>query len=480
MLIEDDIQVLRQLNKILSGIRNDFEVVAAFTHPSDAIEYLKNNAVDAIITDIQLPEMTGIELCEYCHKHYPNIKFAILSAYDNFEYAQKAIDLEVVHYVLKPITLSKLEVLLNKLSKRISRDEKPEGFVASLVNLNRQQTILNLLSNFYGNYNEFFEEMKKNDVVLSYDTCMCSAVSLILNGLFDLLKEKPSHSKDELYQIAAKIVARNNSSIYCVLFNYSSNVITVFIFSKMQTNMDEFKDTVSAYIQDIIQDIKNILKTTVDIKALNFFNNIDEFNKAQRQYYTCEEQAKNIISYIYNNDFDAAIRCAEAIKAIFDENQSKLVYNHILSHISNYTKKNIIIDDCSSEKLLNTVISEINNIKYDSLSNNSRDDIIENACRFINNNFANDITLNDVAKHVFLNPIYFSSYFKKQTGEKYSDYLANVKLQKARQLLKDTNVKIPDVAEMSGFRDTNYFYKIFKNATGLTPLEYRKKYRGEN
>ena len=480
ILIEDDIQVLRQLNKIISGIRDDFKVSASFTHPMDAIEYLNSNKIDAIITDIQLPEMSGIELCEYCSKHFPNVKCAILSAYDYFEYAQKAIDLEVVHYVLKPITISKLEVLLNKLSERISRDDKSEGFVSSPVHLSRQQAILNLLSNFYGNYNDFFEEMRKNEVDLNYDTCICAAISIVLNGLLDLLKEKPTHSKDELYQIITQIVARNNSSMYSVLFNFSSDIVTIFVFSKKQTSLIDFKEEVSEFIETITVDIKNILEATSEIKSIDFFNNIDEFSKSQRQNNTCEEQAKNIISHIYDNNFDTAIQCAEAIKMIFDENQSKLVYFHVLHHLTDSPSVDEDESNISAEKLLNLIVTEINKIKHESLTGHSKKDIIDTACRFINNNFANDITLNDVAKHVFLNPIYFSSYFKKMTGEKYSDYLANVKLQQACHLLKDTDIKIPDVAQMSGFKETNYFYKIFKNSTGLTPLEYRKKHKGDN
>ena len=480
MLIEDDIQVLRQLNKIISGIRNDFDVVAAFTHPDDAIDFLYKNTVDAIITDIQLPKMTGIELCSYCHKHFPNVKFAILSAYDYFEYAQKAIDLEVVHYVLKPITISKLEVLLNKLSERISRADESEGFVTTIVNLNRQQTIMNLLSNFYENYDDFFADMKKNDVELTRDNCKCANLSIVLNGLFDVLEEKPTHSKEELYQIVSKIVARNNTVIYSILFNTSINNITVFIFSKTKNNTESFKETVSEYVIEITKDVKNILNTEVLIKSLDYFENIDDFCKAMRKNYTCEEQAKNIISQIYDNDFDAAIRCLEAVKMIFDENQAKIVYNYILSHLPGFSEKDFSQENFSGEKLLDIIISQINHLKHTALSSNSKEDVIQKACRYINDNFAKDITLNDVAKHVFLNPIYFSSYFKKMTGEKYSDYLTNVKIQKARQLLCDTDIKIPVVAEMSGFRDTNYFYKIFKNSTGLTPLEYRKKFRGKN
>ena len=161
---------------------------------------------------------------------------------------------------------------------------------------------------------------------------------------------------------------------------------------------------------------------------------------------------------------------------IFDETQVQLIYTSILSHLCKLTQKTVSDDNLSSDKLLNIILSDIKDIKRYNLTDSSKTDVIDNACKFIKDNFANDITLNDVAQHVFLSPIYFSSYFKKKTGEKYSDYLAKVKLNKARELLSETDIKISTIAEMSGFRDTNYFHKTFKNQTGLTPVEYRKKY----
>ena len=477
ILIEDDIQVLRQLNKIISGIESDFQIVMTFTHPLDAIAYMKQNKIDAVITDIQLPEMTGIELCEYCQKHFPEVKFAILSAYDYFEYAQKAIDLEVVHYILKPVTIAKLETLLKKLSERLSRRENSEGFVASSVNLNRQQTILNLLSGFYSEYSGFFKDMENNDVILNYETCKCASVLLKSENFREILKEKPSYSSEEIYQIVSKIAARNDSLIYSVLFNYSEDTLLVFAFCKKDMDIEKFKTVISDYTSSLVKDIKNILNTNAVVDSSETFPNIDEFYKSQRKNSSFEEQAKNIMSYVYGNDFDAAIRCVEAVRMIFDDSQVKKVYTCILSYLSKLTQRILPKEELSSEKLLNIIISDIKDVKRYNLTNNSKADVIEKACKFINENFANDITLNDVAKHVFLSPIYFSSYFKKKTGEKYSDYLANVKLQKALELLKDTDVKIPTIAEMSGFRDTNYFHKIFKNQTGLTPSEYRKKYR---
>lgn len=477
VLVEDDLPVLRQLKKIISEIGSDFEVVMVATHAHDAIDYINENPVDAVITDIQLPGMTGIELCDYCSIHFPKIKFAVLSAYDNFEYAQKAIDLEVVHYVLKPITVSKLEIMLQKLSQKIKLAESNEGFAASSATLNRQQIIFNLLSGFYSDYSLFFSDMQKNDVFLDPANCRTGVICITFEDFFKVFEEKPSHTREELYKIIANIVGRNNSSIYSVLFNYSENNFTIFVFEKSHNEEKDFQDTVDKYLADISADIKNILNMANTVNSLELFNNIDEFCKSQRQSSSYDEQAKNIMSYVYDNNFDAAIRCVEALRMIFDETQVKNIYLSIILHLSKITNENIAFDNLPNEKLFNIIIAEINNLRSFGLPANSKTDIIENACKYINENFAKDITLNDVAKHVFLSPIYFSSYFKKKTGEKYSDYLQNIKLKKARELLADTDAKLPTIAEMSGFRDTNYFHKIFKNQIGITPSEYRKKYR---
>lgn len=476
ILIEDDVPVLRQLKRIISGTSSEFEIAMTFTHPLDALDYLKENTVDAVITDIQLPEMTGIEFCRYCQTHYPNIKFAILSAYDNFDYAQKAIELEVCHYMLKPITIQKLETLLAKLSDKIAAQKESEGFVAASVTLKRQQTIVNLLSGFYSDYNTFFEDMRKNDVMLTPDTCRAGTIYASFDNFFALLKEKPSYTREDIYKIASKIISRNNPSLYSVLFNYSEDNIAIFVFGKTVTDAETFEKNLSAYIDEISQDTQRILNIGVTINSIDTFADIDAFYKSQRRDSSYEEQAKNIMYYVYENDFESAVRCVEAVRMIFDETQVQLIYTSILSHLSKLTQKTFSDDNLSSDKLLNIILSDIKDIKRYNLTDISKTDVIDNACKFIKDNFANDITLNDVAQHVFLNPIYFSSYFKKKTGEKYSDYLAHVKLGKAKELLSETDIKISTIAEMSGFRDTNYFHKTFKSQTGLTPVEYRKKY----
>jgi len=105
--------------------------------------------------------------------------------------------------------------------------------------------------------------------------------------------------------------------------------------------------------------------------------------------------------------------------------------------------------------------------------------IIEKCKAYIYDNLNKQITLSDLAEHVFLNPIYLSSYFKEKTGENFSAYLKNVRIERAKQLLKKIDLPISQIYEEVGFKSESYFYKLFKSVTGITPQQYREQ-KSEN
>jgi len=102
-------------------------------------------------------------------------------------------------------------------------------------------------------------------------------------------------------------------------------------------------------------------------------------------------------------------------------------------------------------------------------------DVMEKAKQYINENFHNNITREDVAKNVYLNPVYFARSFKQYTGEKFNDYLLKVRMKKAAELLCDPEIKIYEIAKMTGYENSRYFFRIFKKYMGMTPNDYRKK-----
>lgn len=105
--------------------------------------------------------------------------------------------------------------------------------------------------------------------------------------------------------------------------------------------------------------------------------------------------------------------------------------------------------------------------------------LIDSAKSYINENFANhSISLEDVARFVSMNPAYLSRYFKQQTGTNFIDYLSGVRVNKAKELLMDNTVKVYEICTMVGYKNTQHFYKIFKQYTGYTPTEFRSRDSG--
>ena len=98
---------------------------------------------------------------------------------------------------------------------------------------------------------------------------------------------------------------------------------------------------------------------------------------------------------------------------------------------------------------------------------------IQAALDFIGENFERDLSLDEVAEHANLNAAYFSSYFKKMTGQSFVNYITELRVRRAKELLRDEHIKIGRISEMLGFNDTRYFAKIFKKYVGVTPSEYR-------
>ena len=100
-------------------------------------------------------------------------------------------------------------------------------------------------------------------------------------------------------------------------------------------------------------------------------------------------------------------------------------------------------------------------------------EMIKQAIRYISSNFSKNVTLEDVAEHVHLNPSYFSTLFKQSTGSSFREYLNMVRIEESKRLLSATDLSIIDIALAAGFEDQSYFTKVFKKYTGLTPKQYR-------
>lgn len=179
------------------------------------------------------------------------------------------------------------------------------------------------------------------------------------------------------------------------------------------------------------------------------------------------EYAKKAINYKVNGYLLKPINKEElenALKEVKENILKKKTYENLESEYKDYLKKDIK----AAKKHLD--LMENKNINKNILQ-------IEQAKEYINSNYMNNITLDDVGGYIGFNPSYFSSIFKKETGISFIDYLSRVRIEKAKILMKEADLRIQDISLMVGYNDVKYFSKLFQKHTGLNPNEYRKLFK---
>ncbi len=294
-----------------------------------------------------------------------------------------------------------------------------------------------------------------------------------LSTLIEILEKavKAANKSDILDSIPFKnsSLTRDIQNIFASIFYNTS--------ASIGSTAEEFA------VSDIPEQILNNPCVLINLTFLNF----DDFITNHWKYST--SQFKDAVMKITSLETDSI--CFATFNFWFDElfilaiakkNISSMEENMLrcLEHIKNNFKdiftldvKYNIISRSSSMKHL------IMSVQQNDTAAGNDNDTIEKCISYIYDNLHRQITLSDVAEHVFLNPIYLSSYFKKKTGENFSVYIRNIRVERAKQLLKKHDLSISQICESIGFSSESYFYKLFKQITGITPQQYREQYLEE-
>jgi two-component system response regulator YesN len=132
----------------------------------------------------------------------------------------------------------------------------------------------------------------------------------------------------------------------------------------------------------------------------------------------------------------------------------------------------------SLKQLREFCLNLINNIfkEYNRNIRNMDSKVIQKAKQYIAKNYGNRIELEDIAQCIFLSPAYLGILFKRETGQTFTEYVTDVRIKKAKELLQKIELNISDIAQKVGYKDARYFIKVFKRLVGITPSEYRKLY----
>lgn len=517
VLIDDEYIVVEGLKSIINWNEFGIEVVGSASDGVSGLELIENEKPDLVFTDITMPRMNGLTLIEKAKKIIPSSVFIIFSGYNEFEYARRAITLGVIDYLDKPVTTEKIEEALKEAIVILNKKKEESRIVESFIEV--QKDILErLISKIIKG------ETVENDQLLN----ILNSHNIDLLGINEftvaIAKQDDSIKNiDEYYNGISKVFNNNCPNEIIKHFIIKDRKELIFVFFDISKNSDKnfnLIDYITKYKKHLEDENINFYmgigegcKQIIDInksyleakKALKyaFFKDtnsivhIDDVEYSNHISHLVNEGYDSIIFNIRScNKSEVIVQVKRFLKNLESYNLPPEMFCHecleliyLALKVSTETGKDYIVEKGEGfiphiEILKSNTIFGISNWMFSffddlmdwiaNIQKNSNGRSIIKVREYLDKNYFKDITLDEMAEMVNINPTYLSMLFKEQVGTTYIKYLSNVRIEKAKKLLNEGH-KVKDVSEMVGYHNSRHFSELFKKTIGLTPDQFKGK-----
>jgi two-component system response regulator YesN len=533
LIVDDEVHVVERFSTTVNWASLGIEHVHKAFSASEALQILEQFSIDIVITDIQMPGMNGLQLIGEIQKRWQKTKCILLSGYSDFNYAKEAILYKTEEYLLKPVTEQDLLNTVKRVMEKLKQDWEEVvshqrltytlkenlpalrgnllkdllmGFNLSESMLNDKMQMLDL-ADFQGHPYAFMM-VRLEEYFLQYDN---QSLSLMEYAICNMVEElfgdrfESWHTKDEFDYLVFVMTAkpelqeqeeanwfeRTATLLQSAVHTYLKGKISIIV--SEGTKFPE--DLTTIYSRSIATFRKRIgveqelfmqLDSQQDEPEIHSHSSLYEpptlihlleaarweqiEEKLQR---TFEEMERNETES-QENLLEAYFFIASAYTYIAHKNGrqlSDLINEH-------YDKMIEGIPYRSVKQLKDWSVRTLQKIKedMDQETKSSRVSLINEIRTFIDQNISNDVSLQSIANHVFLHPVYVSKIYKLETGDNLSDYVNRYRMDKAEFMLKNNQDKIYEIAEKLGYQRPHSFNHAFKKHFGMTPQEYRDQY----
>ena len=521
-------EILRNSDILKSMLLEVRSVFSAY----DALNILETYHIDIVLSDISMPGMDGIGLMESIKRRWPHIKVILMSGYNEFEYVQAAIRNDSVDYILKSEGedqfVSSVKKAIDQLEQELRREEIVVKAAQSLELANgvlRERAIINMLEGY--NYQmetlqKYFTEIEMpldinkptfliigkaamaNDMtnvhiyrikafveehLRKFMTCVSALhdrrmiwllqheggiadgarlIKHVVNQLFgiqktvrEMLKEEVSFSTDQHDVPWSKIhikFEQLNASL-SMMPSTAADVILVGSNLLYQVGITEEHEGGIEEVQSAIRRLGTLSRYFIDCSRERFFGVFDELMEVLQNWSSCYETIR-----------------IEAIFAL-SSNFLSIINRMSLGDSTNLAADMLLkVTKCENWDETEAFFRDIADRIFQARERDNyerSDKVIEFINKHILEHIDEELSLNRFAELLHYHPSYLSRTFKQATGVSFSDYLANIKMERAKDLLKSSDLKISTIAAALGFESASYFTRFFKKNEGVAPLDYR-------
>ncbi len=499
-LIADDEKAIREnIPKVIDFEKYGFSLCAIARDGEEALEKTKELHPNLVLLDIRMPKLDGLGyLKELKIRGVEDTKVIIISGYSDFTYAQTALKYGARGYLTKPLDEDELIGLLTDIKDEldISNQVNRKDYIHKL-----SENLIKIYHDGNGDLSEYKEFSFLHFVILSKEE-QAETYSQIYENLCEIFQDEVELfiSKGSVYSFlctkkAITIQGCINKTAISHVINHLSNKgieCAVIVDNEMfgETG-NTFRSDFDAHLYSMLTDVYWNVKENIIIYSG------DRVGRSMDGWQSIKSYVANLKAAVYEENSAQAFKYTEAI---LEEIKSKQIDFTSLIEIYYrvfYTLKELVIVDEDENDFIKAVRWQdspyfITHEEMEERSRNNIQDIIEyigeerrnrnlgigeKATQFIKNNFMKPILLKDVADALYVNSAYLGRCVQKETGLSFNNYLSNLRMERAKDLLINTDMMVYEVAEAVGYTESKHFVTKFTSSEGCAPLSYRKKYR---
>jgi len=522
MLADDEPFTLEGLSKLIDWEAEGCEIVKKASNGKEAYDYLIDNKVDIIFADIQMPQMTGLELLQKIREEdISDAFFVIVSGFNDFKYAQQALRYGSMDYIVKPIVRDSLIEILAKASvlKDIELKEMKDS-----AGMKRAYMIQNLMMLLGGKFEDRHLEYIKTNLRLSGKIRFIHVAFDSISALDEIDEGELLSLKNKLYDCCRTYLGVSDDHcikdipgyeeeyeigfIYCDYMSKEREIDEHEFMNRLSTALkrEDFKIPIVLLIGKAVDDIAKISYSYSSASTLRSFKNFrdrkdvyfyeEEMQVNEKKVALCKKELDLLIAAIEQNDKTGI---DTYVDMLFDEMETASSVDETINMNTNYLLFRLIHlaveqDETVNQEEVMLYISEhvfdssiargsrlhTKQFAYEyadyliSLRKNVSRGVLAEVEKEITDNYMENLTLRELSTKYFVNSSYLGQIFKKKYGMSFKDYLSNYRVQVAASMLLKSDKKISQIAEEVGYKDTDYFINRFIALKGCTPSKYRK------
>ncbi|HEX3027871.1 MAG TPA: response regulator transcription factor [Clostridia bacterium] len=512
-IADDDPNILEGIRHILRWEEFGIEIIGTASNGIKALEALKKESADILITDIKMPKMDGLQLIKSVRDTNPAARFIILSGYDDFEYLKESIKLGIENYILKPINPEELEKTITSTLDKISKDESERLKYITDMGIIRNNILYRWVTNTISE-SEFEERTGILDIDFGkppYVVCTLRLLSQTGNHLLFADAEKIFTEKMSVSG-SATVFCTPDGIIVSILGSGGSSSEKSFYERAVQECLEELGLMKIDYFftwGSIENDYRIIHRSYLNALELQQYsiilpkNSVLDYNLIQKNPVKAKlddlistseiskflsEKDKNAL-HLYIDKIFTCIKSFEGITPSMVKNFSvellfsitnctriitlgkKSLINELDFTFTDLNKMQSIEDITGFIKAASSKLIDLTGEKHEKMS-----PLVRRLIHYISEHYSDDISLKTLSIQLNTNPNYLGKLFKAETSEYFSDYVNRIRIEKAKELLLCPANMTKDIAIHVGYNDVNYFYRAFKKYAEMSPSEFRDLY----